>query len=80
LIGVRGKLKIKYFGKTIEGFLAFFVSSCIILYHPYGMYGIIVAFIGACVELASKKIKMDDNLILPIIMGLILEMVDNHIW
>ena len=78
LIGVRGKLKIKYFEKTIEGFLAFFVSSCIILYHPYGMYGIIVAFIGACVELASKKIKVDDNLILPIIIGLILEMINNH--
>jgi dolichol kinase len=79
LIGVRGKLKIKYFGKTIEGFLAFFVSSCIILYHPYGMYGIVVAFIGACVEFISKKIKVDDNLILPIIIGLILEMVDSDI-
>lgn len=24
IIGIRGKLKIKYFGKTVEGFLAFF--------------------------------------------------------
>ena len=75
LIGVKGNLKIKYFGKTIEGFLAFFISTSIILYHPYGIYGIIVAFVGACVEFVSKKIKIDDNLILPIIVAIILEFI-----
>ena len=75
LIGVRGKLKIKYFGKTIEGFLAFLISACVILYHPYGMYGIIVAFIGACVEFVSKKIKIDDNLLLPVVVAIILEFI-----
>nr|WP_048058090.1 hypothetical protein [Methanothermococcus okinawensis] len=75
LIGVRGKLKIEYFGKTIEGFLAFFISAGIVLYYPYGILGIAVAFIGACIEFISKKIKIDDNLILPVFVGIILEII-----
>ena len=75
LIGVRGKHEIKYFGKTVEGFLAFFISACIILYFPYKLYGIAVAFIGACIELVSRKIKIDDNLLLPIVIAIILELV-----
>jgi dolichol kinase len=77
IVGVKGNLKIKYFGKTIEGFLAFFISAGIILYSHYGIYGIIIAFISACIEFISKKTKVDDNLILPIIVGLILETINN---
>ena len=58
LVGIKGKIKI--FGKTLEGFLAFFVSALLILYPSYGIYGALVAFVGAFVELISKKIKIDE--------------------
>ncbi|AEF96693.1 diacylglycerol/polyprenol kinase family protein [Methanotorris igneus] len=73
LVGIRGKIKI--FGKTLEGFLAFFISACIIL-HSFGIYGVLVAFVGAFIELISKKIKIDDNLVLPIFLAFILNMIN----
>ncbi|AIJ05558.1 phosphatidate cytidylyltransferase [Methanocaldococcus bathoardescens] len=72
IVGIRGKIKINYFGKTIEGFLAFFISTSLILYQFYGIYGIFVALISAFVEFISKKIKIDDNLYLPFIVAFIL--------
>ena len=76
IIGMKGKLKIKYFGKTVEGFLAFFISSSIILCYGYGVYvAIIVAFIGACLEFISKKIKIDDNILLPICVAIMLKLI-----
>ena len=57
-IGIRGKIKIKYFGKTVEGFLAFFISASLILYPFYGIYGIFVALISALAEFVSKKLKV----------------------
>ncbi|MFU8652606.1 hypothetical protein [Methanotorris formicicus] len=71
LVGVRGKIKILG-RKTLEGFLAFFISAVLILYIPYGICGIFVAFVGALVELISRKIKIDDNLILPLFLAFIL--------
>ncbi len=73
IVGIRGKLKIKYFGKTIEGFLAFFMSASLILCPFYGAYGIFVALLSAMVEFVSKKVKIDDNLYLPFIVAMLLE-------
>ena len=75
IIGIRGKLKITYFGKTIEGFLAFFISASLILYPFYGVYGIFVALTSAIIEFVSKRIKMDDNLYLPFVVALLLELL-----
>ena len=72
IIGIRGKLKITYFGKTIEGFLAFFISASLILYPFYGVYGIFVALTSAIIEFVSKRIKIDDNLYLPFVVAFIL--------
>ncbi|XRP96660.1 diacylglycerol/polyprenol kinase family protein [Methanocaldococcus sp. 16A] len=71
-IGIRGKIKVKYFGKTIEGFLSFFISASLILYPFYGIYGILVSLIASFSEFISKKIKIDDNLYLPFIVSFIL--------
>ncbi|WP_048056448.1 diacylglycerol/polyprenol kinase family protein [Methanocaldococcus fervens] len=73
-IGVRGKLKMKYLEKTVEGFLAFFISSSLILYPFYGVYGILVALISALAEFVSKGLKIDDNLYLPLIVAFLLSL------
>ena len=75
IIGIRGKLKITYFGKTVEGFLAFFISASLILYPFYGVYGIFVALTSAIIEFVSKRIKIDDNLYLPFVVALLLELL-----
>ncbi|CAB3288585.1 Phosphatidate cytidylyltransferase [Methanocaldococcus lauensis] len=72
IVGINGKIKIKYFDKTIEGFLAFFISSLLILFPFYGIYGIFVSLLAAFFEFISKKIKIDDNLYLPFIVSFIL--------
>ena len=72
IIGIRGKLKITYFGKTIEGFSAFFISASLILCPFYGVYGIFVALTSAIIEFVSKRIKIDDNLYLPFAVAFIL--------
>ncbi|ABR56346.1 diacylglycerol/polyprenol kinase family protein [Methanococcus aeolicus] len=75
IVGINGKLKIKYFKKTVEGFLAFFISSSLILYYGFGTVGIVMAFIGAFMELISEKIKIDDNLLLPVGIAIMLELI-----
>ncbi len=64
-----------YFGRTkvgnksLEGTLAFFVSSGLVLLPFLGPKAFGIAFLGALVELFSKKI--DDNLILPLVGSLV---------
>lgn len=66
LVGIKfGRHKI--LTKSIEGSLAFFISSFLIIIFFYGykvgFFNIfIVAFISSFVELISKKIRIDDNL------------------
>lgn len=60
-------------GKTLEGFFAFFLSSLAVGFLLYFFYGfgadpfaiIIASFLIALAELYSKKIALDDNLVLP---------------
>ena len=68
--------KHKFISKSLEGTLAFFISSCIVvLFAPKVGYfpeeyliGIIVAFIGAITENISFKF-VDDNLSIPFVVG-----------
>jgi dolichol kinase len=68
--------KHKFMAKSLEGTLAFFVSSCIVvLFTPKIGYfteefiiGFVVAFIGAITENISLR-YIDDNLSIPIVVG-----------
>ncbi|WP_448584741.1 diacylglycerol/polyprenol kinase family protein [Thermocrinis sp.] len=57
--------KIKIGEKSLEGFLAFFVSSSLALLPFLGAFSFFVAFVGALVEILPKKI--DDNFLLPLV-------------
>ena len=66
----------KFMAKSFEGTLAFFVSSCIVVFFTpkIGYFseefviGFIVAFIGAITENISFR-YIDDNLSIPIVVG-----------
>jgi len=68
--------KHKFMAKSFEGTLAFFVSSCIVVFFTpkIGYFseefviGFIVAFIGAITENISFR-YIDDNLSIPIVVG-----------
>jgi len=66
--------KTKIFNKTLEGSLAFFFTSLIIIlaiYPEVNMFlGLIAVFVATFVE--SLPIKMDDNLTVPLTIALIL--------
>ena len=74
LIGMRFG-KIKLFDKTIEGCLAFFISSVLICHIIMNLYSIanidnlaifFICFITTITELVSKKLQLDDNLSIPL--------------
>ncbi|SHK42838.1 diacylglycerol/polyprenol kinase family protein [Thermocrinis minervae] len=61
--------KKKLLGKSLEGFLAFFLSSFICLLPFYGLWQtLVLAFVGAVTELLSGRI--DDNFTVPICVSL----------
>ena len=80
LIGRRfGKHKI--FDKSWEGTISFIVSAIAIVFLYYNLFnlpfsylisGVIAAVISGFVELISKVIKVDDNLAIPISVGLVM--------
>ena len=51
-------------GKSVEGFLAFFVCTSILVYPLIGWIGVLGSLLGAILELVS--IGIDDNLVIPI--------------
>ena len=71
-----GKKKI-YKNKTLEGTLAFFISAILInllfsgLY-PFGLAGIIACCTACLAELFEDKIRIDDNLSIPLLIAGIL--------
>jgi dolichol kinase len=77
--------KIKIYGKTLEGSLAFFISAIIVIfftpkvqYHPTEyLIAIISAFFGALAELFSFNL-LDDNLAIPLSISAI--MWGLYIW
>ena len=67
-----GQLKLS--SKTLEGSIVFFIVSSLILMFfsiPYANI-IIVSLACSIVELFSKKIKIDDNLLIPVTGSVIL--------
>jgi dolichol kinase len=68
-------LVILYFGKTkignksLEGALAFFVSTSLVLFPFLGPKAFLVALAGTLVELFSKRV--DDNFLLPLVGSLV---------
>ncbi len=70
-----------FFDKSWEGTISFIVSAIAIIFIYYNMFnlpfsylviGIIAAVIGGFVEAVSKVIKIDDNLSIPISVGLVM--------
>lgn len=84
LIGKKyGKTKI--FNKSLEGLIAFIVSSLLVSYGyifaldielplEHNIFLILAIIIAAFAELISKHISIDDNLIIPIIFASILQL------
>ena len=78
-------------GKSLEGFMAFIITAIMTVCFigimnsvPWTFYcfGIIASVVGAIAELSSKKLKMDDNLTIPISVGIILWIgnIPSEIW
>jgi dolichol kinase len=65
--------KIKIFGKTLEGSMAFFLSSLLIVwsYPQLNRFPGSLAALGATL-IEVLPIKMDDNLTIPIVAGAIM--------
>ena len=73
-IGVKfGKFKLLN-NKTLEGSIAFFISTAfILLFFNFTSYQIILVSFGCtAIELLANKIKIDDNLGIPIIASILL--------
>ncbi len=73
-----GKIKI-YKSKTLEGTLAFFFSAVLVNIilsnlHPFGMYSILACLAATLAELFEDKIKIDDNLSIPLLTAGILSL------
>jgi dolichol kinase len=62
-----GRMKIG--NKSLEGALAFFVSTSLVLFPFLGSKAFLVALAGTLVELFSKRI--DDNFLLPLVGSLV---------
>ena len=85
LIGMRFG-KIKLLDKTLEGCIAFFISSMLICYTTTIIYDVIftnhqlciffICFIITITELISKKLQLDDNLSIPLIFCIIVSTID----
>lgn len=73
--------KHKFFDKSWEGTISFIVSAIAIIFIYYNIFnlpfsylitGVIAAVFGGFVEAISKVIKVDDNLSIPISVGLVM--------
>lgn len=73
-----GRIKI-YKNKTLEGTLAFFFSAVLVNIilsgiHPFGIYSILACGAATLAELFEDKIKIDDNLSVPLLTAGILSL------
>ena len=73
-----GRVKI-YKNKTLEGTLAFFFSAVLVNIilsnlHLFGMYSVIACLAATLAELFEDKIKIDDNLSIPLLTAGILSL------
>ena len=69
--------KISLFDKTLEGSLSFFIVSVLILsiYNFTSIQIILVSLCATIVELLSAKIKINDNLSIPLVSGFLLHIL-----
>jgi dolichol kinase len=84
LIGRKfGRHKINEGTKSIEGALAFWISSVLVLaffvklyQHPpaFAMMGVFGVSVAMVAEIYEKQIKMDDNFSIPLVMGIALSL------
>lgn len=70
----------KVFGKSYEGAVAFFISACIISFpiviwldHKFVL--MLCVIMVTIAELYSEKIKIDDNILIPIVFGMTWELL-----
>lgn len=73
-----GRIKI-YKNKTLEGTLAFFFSAVLVniilsTIHPFGMYSVLACSAATLAELFEDKIRIDDNLSVPLLTACILSL------
>ena len=70
-----------FFDKSWEGTISFIISAILIIFIYYNMFdlpysylvvGVLAAIIGGFVEAVSKVIKVDDNLSIPISVGVVM--------
>lgn len=74
--------KIKIFEKSLEGSLSFFISAVLTYLFFQQFFGFSIALdkvifaslIGTITELFSKKLFLDDNLTIPIVMSLVISL------
>lgn len=73
--------KTPFFGKSLEGSIAFLISAfCVVSFigymvgapNAFFIFGIISAFGGCLAEASSKFLKLDDNLSIPATIGTVL--------
>lgn len=78
---------IKFWGKSLEGSLAFFISGVIVVLlighiagmtNMYFISGIIAVFLAAIGEMLSKKAHLDDNFTIPLIICLVLVIMNEY--
>ena len=74
LVGKSIKSPKLYGEKSLSGFLAFFISALVILFYftQNVTVALITAFLTSVCELFAKKVKIDDNLLIPITSGVFL--------
>jgi dolichol kinase len=72
--------KIRFFDKSLEGSISFAVSAVLVYYFyveifyfslPLGK-SLLVIIVATIVELLAKKIRLDDNLAIPLVIGILL--------
>ncbi len=72
---------IKFWGKSLEGSLAFFISAyaviaiiAILTASPwtFGLVGMIAAVVGTIAEASSNVLKLNDNIAIPVSMGIVI--------
>ncbi len=74
--------KVRIVGKSLEGSLSFAISAVMIYYFFIQVYGFhlpqektfLAIIVGTLVELFAKKVFLDDNLAIPLSIGLILSL------
>lgn len=77
LVGKACGTRLIYHNKSMEGTISFFLSALVInmLYEPifhFTYAGVIACFVATLAEIYENKIEIDDNLSIPLFIGIVL--------